>query len=162
MISRSQSRITSSTLSTWKNTHSNFNMVTLDQHGDHSSSSTWTSIMEPLLQNTTIRLSKLLKSTRSDKLITNNICPAISPCRLQTRRPTTSPSPSIRPPLQTWFTLPSVNRPFYENDSFILDRNCETRTLKETLKKKIRANFVYLTNSKSDWQMFQVKKVHII
>jgi len=29
-------------------------------------------------------------------------------------------------------TLPSVNRPFYENNSFILDRNCETRTLKET------------------------------
>jgi hypothetical protein len=33
-ISRSQSRITSSTLSTWKNTYSNFNMVTLDQHDD--------------------------------------------------------------------------------------------------------------------------------
>jgi hypothetical protein len=30
----------------------------------------------------------------------------------------------------------SVNRPFYENDSFILDRNCETRTLKETLKRR--------------------------
>ena len=33
-ISRSQSRITSSTLSTWKNTYSNLNMVTLDQHDD--------------------------------------------------------------------------------------------------------------------------------
>jgi hypothetical protein len=32
--SRSQSRITSSTLSTWKNTYSNLNMVTLDQHDD--------------------------------------------------------------------------------------------------------------------------------
>jgi hypothetical protein len=37
-ISRSQSRITSSTLSTWKNTYSNFNMVTIHhpQHGHHS------------------------------------------------------------------------------------------------------------------------------
>jgi len=34
-ISRSQSRITSSTLSTWKNTYSNFNMTTFDQHNDH-------------------------------------------------------------------------------------------------------------------------------
>jgi hypothetical protein len=38
MISRSQSRITSSTFSTWKNTYSNFNMVTIHhpQHGHHS------------------------------------------------------------------------------------------------------------------------------
>ena len=47
-ISRSQSRITSSTLSTWKNTYSNFNMVTLDQHGDQSSLSTWTPLTEHL------------------------------------------------------------------------------------------------------------------
>jgi hypothetical protein len=34
-ISRSQSRITSSTLSIWKNIYPNFNMVTLDQHDDY-------------------------------------------------------------------------------------------------------------------------------
>ena len=79
---------------------------------------------------------------------------------LQTWRPTTPPSPSIRPPLRTWFTLPSVNRPFYENDSFILDRNCETRTLKETPKKKIRAKFVYLTILKVIDKCFKWKSAY--
>ncbi len=77
-----------------------------------------------------------------------------------TWRLTTSPSPSIRSPLWTWFTLPSVNRPFYENDIFILDRNCETRTLKETLKKKIRAKFVYLTILKVIDKCFKWKSAY--
>lgn len=87
----------------------------------------------------------------------------VLPCRpdvSKTWRPTTPPSPSIRPPLRTWFTLPSVNRPFYENDSFILDRNCETRTLKETLKKKIRAKFVYLTILKVIDKCFKWKSAY--
>jgi len=105
--------------------------------------------------NKTIRL-----LTRSDKLITNSIRSAMSSCRLQIWRPTTSPSPSTWPPLRTWFTLPSVNRPFYENDSFILDRNCETRTLKETLKKKIRAKFVYLTILKVIDKCFKWKSAY--
>ncbi len=39
---------------------------------------------------------------------------------------------------------------FYENDSFILDRNCETRTLKETFKREDKSKICVFDNSKSD------------
>jgi len=45
--------------------------------------------------------------------------------------------------------LPSTDRS-YENDSFILDRNCETRTLKETLKKEDKSKLCVFDDSKSD------------
>jgi len=75
-ISRSQSRITSSTLSIWKNTYSNFNMVTIGFINT-------TTILNMDITHDVNKTIRLL--TRSDKLITNNIRSAMSSCRLQTR-----------------------------------------------------------------------------
>ncbi len=125
-ISRSQSRITSFTLSTWKNTYSNFNTVTID-----------------FTNTTTIPNMDITHGTSPS--ITNNICPAMSSDHLQHDDQQLRHRHRYDLRYGHHSPCPPSNRSFYENDSFILDRNCETRTLKETLKKKIRAKFVYLT-----------------
>ena len=126
------------------------------QHGDHwlhqrEDRHPTTSKKSPPDKNNWVCSSTSIFSRLPTSIV---VCPAASPSHLQTGRPTTSPLPSIRPPLRTWFTLPSVNRPLLRKRQLYSRQKLRNKTLKE----KIRAKFVYLTNSKSDWHMFQVKK----
>ena len=123
-ISRSQSRITSSTLSIWKNTYSNFNMVTLHLINMK------TIISKTIPPGKTIELVLLRRSFLDYQ---QHNCMS---CRI-----TSSPSKDDqqlrhrhRHDLRYGYYSPCPPSTDHstKTTSFILDRNCETKTLKDT------------------------------
>ena len=75
-------------------------------------------------------------------------------------RSTTSPSPSTWPPLRTSSALPSVNPPLLRKRQLYSRQKLRNKNFKRHLKREDKSKICVFDNSKSDWQMFQVKSAY--
>jgi hypothetical protein len=144
-ISRSQSRITSSTLSIWKNTYSNFNMVTLD-----------------IISMTTITTNTTTPCYDKDFPLIRLwviICPAVSPSHLQ--------NDNQQHCHRHWHDLrhghhslcpPSTDHSTKTTALFLTET--AKQNFKRHLKEKTRAKIVYLTILKVIDKCFKWKSAY--